>query len=368
MRVLVLSAYAARSHRYWQARLRDMVPDWGWSELNLPPRHFSWRMRGNPLVWGLDHRPVLEAPHDLLIATSMVDLATLRGLVPSLSAIPSLLYFHENQFDYPQDRQKHSLLDAQMVSLYSALAADRIAFNSSWNRDSFLTGVDALLTRLPDLVPTGVVDALAGKACVLPVPLAVSDPAVSPQWPGRPGALPERPLRILWSARFEHDKGGDGLLRILERLDLPFELALTGEQFRESPPAFEEIRRRFAAHIVQFGFLDSLSDFRALQAGADLVLSTALHEFQGLAVLEGVYAGGLPVVPDRLAYREMYSEAFRYRSCPDDPEAEAAAAVNLIQGLAVQLAQGTASPVSVEGYSLEALAQDYRRELTALAG
>ena len=46
MRVLLLSAYAAQSHRYWQARLQSMFADWEWEVLSLPPRYFSWRVRG----------------------------------------------------------------------------------------------------------------------------------------------------------------------------------------------------------------------------------------------------------------------------------------------------------------------------------
>ena len=106
MKVLLLSAYAAHSHVHWQRCLLNMFPDWEWRVLSLPPRHFSWRVRGNALYWSLEERESLERDYDLLIATSMVDLATLRGLVPALTALPSLLYFHENQFDYPQQEQQ----------------------------------------------------------------------------------------------------------------------------------------------------------------------------------------------------------------------------------------------------------------------
>jgi hypothetical protein len=146
--VLLLSAYAANSHMHWQHMLAAMFPRWQWESLTLPPRHFSWRVRGNPLYWSVAQRDRLEQDYDLLVATSMVDLATLRGLVPALARLPSLLYFHENQFDYPRSNSQSSLLEAQMVSLYSALAADCLAFNSAYNRDTFLVGLDALLRKL----------------------------------------------------------------------------------------------------------------------------------------------------------------------------------------------------------------------------
>jgi len=160
VKVLLLSAYAARSHVHWQQTLQSMFPQWQWCVLSLPPRHFSWRVRGNALYWALSERQVLEGGHDLLIATSMVDLATLRGLVPALARIPAVLYFHENQFAYPQHRQQYPLLEAQITSIYSALAADCVLFNSSYNRASFLEGCTQLLRKMPDCVPPGVVPAL----------------------------------------------------------------------------------------------------------------------------------------------------------------------------------------------------------------
>ena len=170
MRILLLSAYAARSHVHWQESLLEMFPRWQWRVLSLPPRHFSWRIRGNPLYWSMAEREVLQGEYDLLLATSMVDLATLRGLVPALAALPTVLYFHENQFAYPPGRRRHGLLEAQMVSLYGALAADAVVFNSAYNRDTFLDGCAALLERLPDYTPAGCVALLRQKSRVLPVP------------------------------------------------------------------------------------------------------------------------------------------------------------------------------------------------------
>lgn len=343
-----------------------MFADWDWTCLELPPRYFSWRVRGNPLVWSQSAGETLQQDQDLLIATSMVDLATLRGLVPSLGTVPTLLYFHENQFDYPQDQQQHNLLEAQMVSLYSALAADRIAFNSAWNRDSFVHGCHELLGRLPDKVPRGIPDKLRDKAQVLPVPLQ-SEVVVDPHWPGSSG--PARCLRLLWSARFEHDKGGEGLYAILARLEaagLDYELAVTGQQFRNSPPVFAAIEQDFSHRLVQFGYLESAGAFSALQRGADVVLSTATHEFQGLAVLQAVRAGCVPVVPDRLAYRDIFPPAYRYRSDPARPEQEAHAAAEMIGRLARVREQGELAIPDVSAYSMPACKPAWASALHAL--
>lgn len=370
MRVLLLSAYAAHSHLHWQRILQSMFPGWDWRELNLPPRHFSWRVRGNPLYWSLAEREVLNAGYDLLLATSMVDLATLRGLVPPLARVPTLLYFHENQFAYPQRAGQASPVEAQMVSLYAALAADRLAFNSAHNRDSFLQGVQALLRKLPDRVPAGVAPLLQAKSEVLPVPVVPAEhEQVQTGWPGSGGETDARPLRLLWSGRFEYDKGPEGLWHLLERLEglgLDYELALTGQRFRNSPPAFERIARDFSKRLVHFGFMESAGDYRALQRAADLVLSTALHEFQGLAVLEAVAAGCLPVVPDRLVYPEIFPARYRYASSPDRPAEEADCAARLVMSLAREPARDRGA-VDVSDFFPAQLRPRYAELLQGLA-
>jgi len=101
MRILLLSAYDAASHKQWRQALVSNLSEHDWSVLTLPDRHFSWRIRGNALSWAAEQEKTLQQPFELIIATSMVDLATLKGIVPRLAAIPTLLYFHENQFAYP---------------------------------------------------------------------------------------------------------------------------------------------------------------------------------------------------------------------------------------------------------------------------
>jgi len=348
-----------------------MLPHWRWTVLTLPPRHFSWRVRGNALYWSVQERAVLEDGHDLLVATSMVDLATLRGLVPALAGVPSLVYFHENQFEYPQHMQKHNLLEAQITSIYAALAADCVAFNSQYNRDTFMAGCAALLRRLPDRVPPGVGPRLQAKAIVLPVP--IDDPAresVQPAWPGTVRQLPGRPLRLLWVGRFEHDKGADCLLGILRHLDaaqLDYEVAMTGQQFRRSPSAFGDIQAAFAHRLVHCGYIACRTQYRALLRGADLVLSTALHEFQGLAVMEAVAEGCLPVVPARLVYPELYPGYFCYASYGGDPQREAEAAAALIRDIARQLPGFDRPRPDMSRFRVQDLAPVYASTLASIA-
>jgi glycosyltransferase involved in cell wall biosynthesis len=365
-RVLLLSAYAADSHEYWRRRLAALLPEYRFTALTLPARHFSWRLRGNALYWAGAERATLEAGYDALLATSVVDLATLRGLVPALASLPTLLYFHENQFAYPPGARQQGRLEAQVTSLYSALAADRLAFNSAWNRDSFLAGAADLLGRLPDRVPPGVVDTLAARSEVLPVPLAadVEAPAAgahpfSGDGPYRGAG--GRPLRLAWLGRFEYDKGPERLAQLAEHLaagERPVELALVGRRFRREPAAFAALPAILGERLVHCGYLPLRSDYLALLSAADIVLSTALHEFQGIAVLEAVARGCLPCVPDALAYAELYPARFRY-PVQGASEADSRAAAARIGTLAEALAAGAVAAPAVAPWQGPALAPRY---------
>ena len=89
MRILLLSAYDAQSHKYWREGMVAQFPEYDWTQLALPGHHFSWRIRSNSLQWALSERATLDQPYDLIIATSMVDFASLKGFVPNLANIPS---------------------------------------------------------------------------------------------------------------------------------------------------------------------------------------------------------------------------------------------------------------------------------------
>jgi glycosyltransferase involved in cell wall biosynthesis len=333
-KILLLSAYRSGSHAAWADWLTGSLGTFDWRIHELPGRYFRWRIRGNPISW-LDELPP-ETP-DAVIATSMVDLATLRGLHPHLARAPTLYYFHENQFAYPLGEQQASSVDPQMVQLYGALAADRLAFNSAYNRDSFLDGVDGLLRRMPDHVPAGIVERLAARAEVLPVP-------IHPVPPG-----PERDRRlILWNHRWEYDKAPERFVDALLELDargVEFRLALLGARPRQAPEALARLRERLGARIVADGRL-SREQYEAVLGRAGIVVSTALHEFQGLAMLEAASAGARPLVPDALSYPEQYPGRYRYR--PGDGLA-------LAERLQEWLEVGLPPALNVSAWSVDAL-------------
>ncbi len=307
MKALLLSGYDADSHKRWRQGLARHLSAIELTQIALPPRYFSWRIRGNSLSFAGFHAEALEGDYDCLIATSMVDLSSLRGMVPALTRLPTLLYFHENQFAYPQSRHQAHTVEPQIVSLYSAICAQTLAFNSEYNRRSFMTGTEALLQKLPDLVPPDIVSELQRKSVVLPVPL---ENELFAEWPDKSHAKPQ----VIWNHRWEYDKNPDLLYRALQIIsernqgELPFEMHLVGQSFRQVPPVFTKIRNllKSVGGLGQWGYLDSAHEYRRLLRQCDLVLSTADHDFQGLAVLEAVASGCIPVLPERQAYPEHF--------------------------------------------------------------
>jgi glycosyltransferase involved in cell wall biosynthesis len=86
---------------------------------------------------------------------------------------------------------------------------------------------------------------------------------------------------------------------------LDFRVALAGENFRVRPAEFVEAQARLGRRLIHFGYAASQADYVRLLWQADIVLSTAIHEFFGVGVVEALYCGCAPVLPNRLSYREL---------------------------------------------------------------
>ena len=301
LNILAIEPYYGGSHKSfldgWRGHSRHRV-----ELLTMPARKWKWRMRGAALhVAGL----LIEEPPDVVLAGDYLDLAALTGLAPEwLAAVPCAVYFHENQLTYPLSAQDERDYQFAFTNITTCLSAKRVIFNSRYHMDSFLGAVGALLSKMPDFVPEGVPERIRERAAVIPVgvDLAGIDRL-------REAAGPRRgPLRILWNHRWEFDKAPETFFRVIERLDAAgyeFELAVVGESFRAQPPVFQQARRRLAHRISAFGYVELREDYLRCLIDSDVVVSTAVHEFFGIAVVEALGAGCAPLLPNRLSYPEI---------------------------------------------------------------
>ncbi|MEM8499629.1 MAG: DUF3524 domain-containing protein [Pseudomonadota bacterium] len=362
--VLLLSAYDAHSHRYWRTQLCHSIDNVDWTVLTLPARHFAWQFRSNALQWSLTHEEELQRNYDAILASSMVDLAGLLGLNPALAGTPSALYFHENQFAYPQGVSQHSTVELQLSSVISAMAASRLVFNSEFNRQSFLAGALFFLKKMPGAHSVPANELLQVKTSVLPVPLKSS-----PGTPARRTTPSTRPVSIIWNHRWEFDKGPERLLAFATALlntKIDFVLHVVGQQFRSCPEEFPALRKLLNARrpesVGQWGFIEDRQLYQSLLDQSDFVLSTALHDFQGLSVLEAVQRGCRPLLPRRLAYPEWCPEEFLYESETDNVALEANNAVLRLESLLAS----SPEPPSVARLEWQTLGPDYKGLIQSL--
>lgn len=255
---------------------------------------------------------LLDRQWDCIFTTSLLGAADLRSLLPpTLRSTPLVVYLHENQAAYPQGPSVPELArrDSQfaLTNLTSILAADRVIWNSAWNRDSFIRGIDDILRHSPD---TTLRPAMEQR--VLNRSEVIWPPVEMPPWGiVRHERQDGAPIRVLWPHRWEHDKGPDELLAIAERESERLNLRWTilGERYRKVPGAFAAFEQRLAHRIDHFGFLPSREAYWAAVHNCDWVLSTATHEFFGVSVVEALLAGCLPWLPSRLSYPEILPES-----------------------------------------------------------
>ncbi len=298
----MLEPYYGGSHRAWAdgyaAHSRHDV-----TLLTLPSRFWKWRMQGGALTLAEQARALASRP-DLILASDMLNVPTFLGLTRDfLSGVPVALYCHENQLTYPCPPGEKRDLTYAMINWLSMVAADRVFFNSLFHRADWFAELPRLLKRFPDYTHVRRIAAVEAKAKVLPVGCdlrrfdRVADPA---------RALGPSPL-ILWNQRWEYDKDPETFLQALYVLadeGLDFRVALAGKSHRQQAPEFEAARERLRGRVIHFGYSDE-ARYGVLLRQADVVVSTAIHEFFGVAVVEAMYCGCLPLLPRRLAYPEL---------------------------------------------------------------
>ena len=312
MRILYLEPFDGGSHAVFTRALTTML-DATWTRVTLPGRHWKWHMRVASAHAVLEHREALERDHDLVLASSYVPLAELVGLCPKLAAIPRVLYFHENQLAYPSpDEGPPAERDTHygFTQLVSALAADLCLFNSAYNLSSFVEAGAELLSRMPDAVPAGWIDRIRARSEVCSFPVELPDVP-----PPATASRPDRGPVLLWNHRWEHDKDPETFFSALRELDqrrLPFRVIACGESYRRRPAVFDEARAWLGDRVLHWGFASSRAAYLELLGQADVVVSTARHEFFGVSVLEATHLGAYPLVPSRLAYPELFPEEHRY--------------------------------------------------------
>ena len=156
--ILLLEPYYGGSHKAFLIGLQQQL-DYRFTLLSLPAR--KWKMRMQLAApWFAERIVEMIAQSntegnalgttcfDGILTSTFLDVAVLRSLLAAQGIhIPVAMYFHENQFSYPGQQHDPGIFQFASINFTSALCADRLAFNSRYNLETFLGGVRLFLKK-----------------------------------------------------------------------------------------------------------------------------------------------------------------------------------------------------------------------------
>ena len=306
-RVVLVEPYYGGSHRAWA----DGLVTHSRHDIHLVTHdaaYWRWRQRASALTLA-EGVAGLVAEHglpDVLLVSDMVNLPALLGFLRRDIGDPAVvLYVHENQLTHPvgaRDRPDESLALANWLSM---AVADRVLVNSEAQLADLRIALPLLLGRALDHGHAHRLDEVLTGCEVLPVGVDLT--GIVPD-----GHAPAAEPLVVWNHRWDREKRADRLFSALHRLadeGVAFRLALAGENLRVDPQEFDDIRRRLGDRVAHVGTLDR-EGYHRLLAASDVTVSTAEHETFGIAAVEAMTAGCVPLLPNRLSYPEIVPERF----------------------------------------------------------
>ena len=196
------------------------------------------------------------------------------------------------------------------MNLYSAMCADKVVFNTEYNKNSFYEELKILLKKSPDKIMVTCIKELEEKTTTIPVGIESEEFA----------KVEKIPNTLVWNHRWEYDKNPKDFFDACSALDnkgVDFQLIVMGRQFNNRNELFSQAYDGLKHRVLCWGEC-SPEDYHKWLAKGHYVISTSIHEFQGMAVLEAALKGCVPIVPDRLSYPEIFSKQYRYGNTQEE--------------------------------------------------
>lgn len=348
-RVVLVEPYYGGSHRAWAdglvARSRHEI-----HLVTHDPAYWRWRLRGASLTLAeaVTTAVAEHGPPDVLLVSDMVHLPAMLGFLRRDIGDPAVaLYLHENQLTHPvgpRDRPDEGLALANWLSM---AVADRVYVNSASQLADLQAALPVLLGRTRDHGHIHRLREVLDRCQVLPVGVDLA--AIAPD--GHPP--PEAPL-VVWNHRWDREKRPDLVFDALHRLadeGVAFRLALAGANLRVDPQEFDRIRERLGDRVVHVGVLDR-EGYHRLLSSSDVTVSTAEHETFGVAAVEAMAAGCVPLLPNRLSYPEIVPPTWHEAVLYEDGE--------LVDRLRAVLTDLPAARAEVSGLAASMARYDWR--------
>lgn len=302
MNILAIEPYFSGSHKAFLKGLskhssHNIIP------IKLNYKGWKWRMHGDSVTLAQLTREV-EEPIDLLLTSSMTNLPAFLALNnPRFAHTPKIMYMHENQFTRPIPEGETRDLTFCYINYLSMLVADKLLFSSQFHLDDLLEALPRFLDNYPDDKHYNTVDQIREKSVVMHPGLNLD------VFDAQPDTRKENknPV-IVWNQRWQFDRNPAMFFRVLNRLndiDLKFDLILAGDTKHEKPEEFEKAWQRYGQQITHFGYVEDEENYSRLLHSGDIVVSTATYEFFCVAIMEAIYCGCHPLVPNKLHYPEL---------------------------------------------------------------
>lgn len=307
--ILIVEPFFSGSHATWAKQYKEYSSH-NIKILSMKGQFWKWRMYGGAVTLSNEFLD-LDFDPDIILATDMLDLTTFISLIRKKlkPLVPIATYFHENQLAYPwredsKDKRLQRDINYGFMNYTTALASDKVFFNSHHNMNSFYEELEKLLKKMPDYRHTNVVDRLYEKSQVLPIGMNLrridqGDRSIYTE---------DLPL-ILWNHRWEFDKNPDDFFNALFKLKgegLRFRVATLGEAYKNFPEIFEKAKEILGEDIVKTGYLSG-NEYSSWLLASDILPVTSYHDFFGISVMEAVYNGCYPILPKRLTYPHLYN-------------------------------------------------------------
>jgi glycosyltransferase involved in cell wall biosynthesis len=312
MHILVLEPFFSGSHKSWvEGFVKHSSHEV--NVLSLEGRFWKWRMHGGAVSLAKQFNNYCDStsiPIDLILASDMLDVSTFLGLSRDKTFnIPIAMYFHENQLTYPwspcdEDVQLKRDEHYCFINYASALSANHLFFNSEYHKSSFLTELTPFLKKFPDYQELDTIDNISKKSEVLHLGLNLNQFDLQKTSKNKNDC----PI-ILWNHRWEYDKNPEDfytLLCGLKEKKQKFDLVILGESYASSPPIFNTILNEFENHILHSGFASSVKEYAIWLWKSDILPVTNIQDFFGGSIMEAVYSGVVPILPQRLTYPELF--------------------------------------------------------------
>ena len=311
MKVLALEPWYGGSHKAFLDGLMKYSRH-EFDSVTMSARFWKWRMHGGAVTMARKAEELVKKGYmpDVIFATDMVNVPAFLAFTRRyFSDVPVVLYMHENQLTYPLHEEQRRDFTYAYINYLSCLAADHVLFNSQFHYDEFMEALPGLLRQFPDYTHLNTAAEIRDRCSVLHVGMKLYDhdkfatDFTQHEW--GPGM---RPPIVLWNQRWEYDKDPEAFFRLMNRLDdagFLFRLILAGEHFEVLPVEFERAFERYAERILHYGYAEDFAEYSKLLHRADIVISTSSHEFFGIAMLEAIYCGCHPLLPERLSYPEL---------------------------------------------------------------